>query len=91
MESSEIARSSRRNSLVRIDGAWLQHQLHLRLLTLSAFAAEVQCDESTLRKALKGERISLRKAGDIAQALRRLPVVEGDYLSALLGETTTHR
>lgn len=75
---------ARRTGTVRVDGVWLQGQLDLRLLTLTAFAAEVPCDVATLRKALASGSISRRKAGDIFQALRRLPVEDGE-IAHLLG------
>ena len=76
---------TRRTGAVLVDGAWLQQQLDLRLLTLTAFAEEVPCDVATLRKALAGGPISRRKAGDIVQALRRMPIEDGDILVNLLG------
>jgi hypothetical protein len=75
---------ARRTGTVQVDGIWLQDQLDLRLLTLTAFAAEVPCDVATLRKALASGAISRRKAGDIFQALRRLPVEDGE-IAHLLG------
>jgi hypothetical protein len=74
---------ARRTGTVRVDGEWLQDQLDLRLLTLTAFAAEVPCDVATLRKALADGPINRRKASDILQALRRLPVEEGDIVDLL--------
>jgi hypothetical protein len=74
---------ARRTGTVRVDGEWLQQQLDLRLLTLSAFAQEVPCDQATLRKALAGGPISRTKAGDILQALRRLPIADGDIIDLL--------
>jgi len=74
----------RRTGTVQVDGAWLQDQLDLRLLTLTAFAEEVRCDVATLRKALAGGPISRRKAADILQALRRLPIEDGE-IAYLLG------
>ncbi|MGD0833485.1 MAG: hypothetical protein ABSA40_03540 [Candidatus Dormibacteria bacterium] len=76
---------ARRTGTVHVDGVWLQRQLDLRLLTLTAFAGEVPCDVATVRKALDGGHISRRKAADMAQALRRLPVEEGDVIVDLLG------
>ena len=75
----------RRTGSVQVDGGWLQRQLDLRLLSLCAFAREVPCDTATVRKALAGGPISRRKAGDIAQALRRLPAPDDGVLEALLG------
>ncbi len=74
---------ARRTGTVRVDGVWLQQQLDLRLLTLRAFAQEVPCDQATLRKALAGGPISRTKASDILQALRRLPIAEGDIIELL--------
>jgi hypothetical protein len=74
---------ARRTGTVRVDGVWLQQQLDLRLLTLTAFAEEVPCDVATLRKALAGGPISRRKAGDILQALRRMPIADGDIIDLL--------
>ena len=68
-----------------MDGAWLQQQLDARFLTLSDFAREVPCDDSTLRKALDGQRISVRKAFDIMQAIRRLPLEACEVTAGLLG------
>ena len=75
----------RRTGTVALDGDWLQGQLDLRFVTLTAFAAEAGCDPVTLRKALEGRPISVRKAADIAQALRLLPVEQDDLLVNLLG------
>ena len=68
-----------------VDGAWLQEQLDLRLLTLTAFAAEVPCDAATVRKALSSGRVSVRKAADMIQALKRLPVQDRELVSGLVG------
>jgi hypothetical protein len=77
--------SSRRNGTVPVDGAWLQRELDLRLMTATQFAREVPCDESTLHKALDSQLISVRKAHDMVQALRRLPVEPCEVLDGLLG------
>jgi hypothetical protein len=80
---------ARRTGTVQVDGVWLQDQLDLRLLTLTAFAEEVRCDVATLRKALAGGPISRRKAADILQALRRMPIAEGDIIDLLGVRQTT--
>ena len=74
---------ARHSGTVHVDGAWLQEQLDLRLLTVTAFAAEVPCDVATVRKALDSDWINRGKARDILQALRRLPVEEGDIIHLL--------
>jgi hypothetical protein len=62
-----------------------QRELDLRLLTATHFAKEVPCDESTLRKALNSQPISVRKAHEIVQALRRLQAELCGVLAGLLG------
>jgi hypothetical protein len=85
MDTSAATTSSRRNGTVPVNGAWLQRELDLRLMTATQFAQEVRCDDSTLRKALDSQLISVRKVYDILQALRRLPVEPCDVLDGLLG------
>ena len=82
--------SSRRNGTVPVDGAWLQRELHVRLMTPTQFAGEVPCDQSTLRKALDSQPISVRKAHDIVQALRRLQAEPCGVLAGLLGVASSY-
>jgi hypothetical protein len=80
---------SRRNGTVPVNGAWLQRELDLRLMTATQFAKAVPCDESTLRKALGSQLISVRKAHDMVQALRRLPIERCDALDGLLAVSSS--
>ena len=82
---------TRHPGTVPVDGGWLQEQLDLRLLTITSFAREVPCDSATLRKALAGGPISVRRAADIVQALKRLPVSDSELVAGLVGSQQSQR